>query len=265
MRHFLAILSFVVFVNPNAVSAQESAAAEELAKQLSNPIADLASFPFQLNYDENIGADDSGSRWTLNVQPVIPFRLSEDWNLISRTIVPIISTDGIPTGSGTESGLGDTVQSFFFSPAAATSSGWTWGVGPVLLLPTSTDSRFGVGEWGAGLTGVALRQQGPWTYGGLANHIVDVTGSTDISSTFLQPFLSYTTPTAWTFTVSSESTYDWTQEQWSVPINLVVAKLVNINGRPVSFTGGARYWAESTPNGPEGWGARFVVTLLFPK
>ena len=160
MRHFLAILSFVVFVNPNAVSAQESAAAEELAKQLSNPIADLASLPFQLNYDENIGADDSGSRWTLNVQPVIPFRLSEDWNLISRTIVPIISTDGIPTGSGTESGLGDTVQSFFFSPAAATSSGWTWGVGPVLLLPTSTDSRFGVGEWERGAGSGERRSEG---------------------------------------------------------------------------------------------------------
>ena len=238
---------------------------QDLAKQLSNPVADLVSVPFQLNYDSNIGANDSGSRWTLNVQPVAPFSLNANWNLISRTIIPIVSTDGIPFGDGTETGLGDTVQSFFFSPKEPTASGWIWGVGPVLVLPTSTDNRFGAGEWGAGITAVALKQSGPWTYGALANHIVDIGADVDISATFLQPFVSYTTPTLWTYTVNTEATYDWEAEEWGVPINAMLSKLVMFGDQPVSIGGGVRYWADSTTNGPEGWGARLIATFLFPK
>jgi hypothetical protein len=239
--------------------------ASDLAKQLSNPVADLVSVPFQLNYDENIGADDSGSRWLLNLQPVVPISISPDWNLISRTIVPIISLNDVPPGSGTELGFGDVTQSFFFSPKAPTAGGWIWGAGPVLLLPTSSDSTLGLGEWGAGLTGVALRQQGPWTYGALVNHIVNVSGDVDLNQTYLQPFVSYTTPTAWTFTLNTESTYDWEAEDWSVPVNALVSKVVKVRSRPVSFGAGVRYWADTTPTSPEGWGVRFVVTLLYPK
>ncbi len=237
--------------------------AEELAKKLSNPVADLISLPFQLNYDDNIGPGDEGSRWTLNIQPVIPFSLNDDWNLISRTILPVVSTDGLPPGSGSHTGLGDTVQSFFFSPKDPV-GGWIVGAGPAFLVPTSTDDRFGLGEWGAGVTGVVLRQSGPWTYGGLANHIVDVGGDIDISSTFLQPFMSYTTPEAWTFTLNSETTYDWESEEWSVPLNGVVSKVVQFGDQPVSLGAGVRYWADPAPNGPEGWGGRLFMTFLFP-
>lgn len=239
--------------------------ASDLAKQLSNPVADLVSVPFQLNYDENIGADDSGSRWLLNLQPVVPISISPDWNLISRTIVPVISLNDVPPGSGTDLGFGDVTQSFFFSPKAPTAGGWIWGAGPVLLLPTSSDSTLGLGEWGAGLTGVALRQQGPWTYGALVNHIVNVSGDVDLNQTFLQPFVSYTTPTAWTFTLNTESTYDWEAKDWAVPVNALVSKVVKVGNRPVSFGAGVRYWADTTPTSPEGWGARFVMTLLYPK
>lgn len=259
-RSLLAV-SVAASLFVQGAAAQDSA----LAQRLSNPVSDLISVPFQLNYDTDIGADDSGSRWTLNIQPVIPISLSADWNLVSRTILPVVSTDGIPMGAGSQSGFGDTVQSFFFSPKEPTPSGWIWGAGPVLLLPTSTDDRFGAGEWGAGLTGVALRQDGGLTYGALVNHIVDINGDIDINASFAQPFLSYTTPEAWTFTLNSEATYDWDADQWSVPLNAQVGKLTTIGNRPVSFTGGLRYWAESTPNGPEGWGARFIVTLLYPR
>lgn len=252
----------LMLLSTSAVNAQDAA---NLAKQLSNPVASLISVPFQLNYDENINADDSGSRWTLNIQPVIPISLNAEWNVISRTIVPIVSTDGIPPGSGSQTGLGDTVQSFFFSPKDPTASGWIWGAGPVVLLPTSTSDRFGAGEWGAGVTGVALKQSGPWTYGALANHIEDVSGDLDIRATFVQPFLSYTTPEAWTFTVNTESTYDWEAEDWAVPVNALVSKLVSFGDQPVSIGAGIRYWADSTPNGPEGFGARVAVTFLFPK
>jgi hypothetical protein len=240
---------------------------EELAKKLQNPVAALISVPFQLNYDQNIGPEDDGYRWTLNIQPVIPFSLSDDWNLISRTILPVVHQDEIFPGAGDQTGIGDVVQSLFLSPVAPW-SGWIWGAGPVFLLPAGSDRLLSAEKWGAGPTAVALRQQGPWTYGGLANHIWSFAGDgdrPDVSATFLQPFLSYTTPTAWTFAVLTESTYDWENEDWSVPINFVVSKLTDIGGQKVSFAGGLRYWVATPDSGPEGLGFRFVVTLLFPK
>lgn len=112
---------------------------------------------------------------------------------------------------------------------------------------------------------MALRQRGPWTYGGLVNHLWDISGDTDISSTFLQPFLAYTTPDAWTFTLQTESTYDWESEQWSVPISGVVSKVIIIGNQPISIAGGIRYWADGPDGGPQEWGGRLVVTYLFPK
>ena len=135
-------------------------------------------------------------------------------------------------------------------------------------MPTATDELLGGEKWGAGPTAVVLKQIGGWTVGGLANHIWSFAGDSDrsdISATFLQPFVAYTTPDAWTFTLNTEASYDWKDEAWSVPINGVVSKLVQIGNQPVSFFAGARYWAESAPNGPEGLGARFGFTLLFPK
>ncbi|WP_254443172.1 transporter [Ruegeria atlantica] len=211
---------------------------EELAKLLANPVAALISVPFQLNHDQNLGADRNGSHWILNVQPVVPFHLADDWNLISRTILPIASIDGGLPDSGSETGLGDTVQSLFLSPKKPSAGGWIWGAGPVFLLPTSTDNSLGLGEWGAGVTGVALKQQGPWTYGGLTNHIWDIDSDTDINQTFLQPFISYTNSNAWTFTLNTESTYSWETDQWSVPINGVVTKVPNSGINLSAWAGG---------------------------
>lgn len=269
----LAALSFTLA--PQAASAQtaaptspagQSSDAAELAKKLSNPIADLISLPFQLNYNQGFATGD-GDQWTLNVQPVIPFSISTDWDVISRTILPIVSQDGVIPGAGSQFGLGATTQSFFFSPKATTASGIDWGVGPVFLIPTATDG-ISTNQWGAGVTGVALRQKDGWTIGGLANHVWSLTGDSedgDISATFLQPFVSYTTPKATSFTLNTESTYDWETEEWSVPINAEVAQVVKFGKRPVQFSLGARYYAESAEFGPDGWGARFQATLLFPK
>lgn len=239
----------------------------DLAKQLSNPVASLISVPFQFNYDSGFGPND-GERAYLNIQPVVPISLNEDWNVISRTILPVIWQKDIAGPSGEQSGLGDTTQSLFFSPKLPGPSGIIWGVGPAFLLPTATDDLLGSGKWGAGPTAVLLKQSGGWTIGALGNHIWSFAGEGDraeVNSTFLQPFLSYTTSNAWTFGVNTESTYNWEAEEWSVPLNFTVAKVTKIGEQPVSFTAGVRYWAESPESGPDGIGFRGVVTFLFPK
>ena len=240
---------------------------EELAKKLSNPIASLISVPFQFNWDQGYGPDD-GDKAYVNVQPVIPFSLNEDWNLISRTILPIAWQDDIAGPSGDQFGLGDTTQSLFFSPAKPGPGGIIWGLGPVFLVPTATDGLLGGGQWGAGPTGVALKQSGPWTVGILANQIWSFAGDDDrreVNSTFLQPFVSYTTKDAWTFSLNTESTYNWEADEWSVPINFLVTKLIRVDKQPVQLGAGVRYWAASPDSGPDGFGVRAVVTLLFPK
>ena len=251
------------------VLAQEGDAAAELAKKTQNPIASLISVPFQLNYDRDIGPNEDGKKWQLNIQPVMPFSLNAEWNLISRTILPVIDQkDILPGGAGDKSGIGDIVQSLFFSPKKPTAGGWIWGAGPVFLLPTASDELLGGEKWGIGPTAVALKQESGWTYGALANHIWSFAGDddrNDISATFLQPFLSYTTKTYTTLGVNIESTYDWKAEDWSVPVNFTVTQLLKIGGQPLTVSAGARYWADSPPNGPEGWGFRLAVTLLFPK
>jgi len=266
MRSLLIAVAATLSVASSGAWAQDGGDSAALAKQLSNPVASLISVPFQFNYDTGYGPAD-GEKAFVNIQPVIPISISQDWNLISRTILPIAWQNDIAGMTGEQFGLGDTTQSFFFSPKAPGPGGIIWGVGPVFLFPTATDWLLGGEKWGAGPTAVVLRQSGGWTYGMLANHIWSFAGDNsrpDINSTFLQPFLSYTTPNAWSFTLNTESTYNWETEQWSVPINAMVAKLVHFGKQPVQFQVGARYWAESPASGPEGWGARFATIFLFP-
>jgi hypothetical protein len=266
LSHKAAALGVAVCVaTPPALAQQDQ---EALAKQLSNPVSSLISMPFQFNFDRDIGPDDVGDRMTLNIQPVVPLTLNDDWNVISRTILPVVDQQDIFPGAGDQFGIGDVVQSFFFSPKSPTAGGWIWGAGPVALLPTATDELLGSDKWGLGPTAVALRQQGPLTYGGLANHIWSVAGDDDrpdINSTFLQPFVTCTTPAAWTFGANLEATRDWENEEWSVPMHLFAAKVTHVGGQLVQLGGGLRYWVDSPDNGPEGLGFRFFMVLLFPK
>lgn len=242
---------------------------DDLAKKTQNPIADLVSLPLQLNYDKRMGVDDRGDKHVLNVQPVIPFSLNTDWNLISRTILPVVKQDDLlPRDAADHSGTGDTLQSFFFSPKAPTAGGWIWGVGPALLLPTASDSRLGSEKWALGPTAVVLKQQNGWTAGVLANHLWSVAGDhdrKDISATFVQPFLAYTTRTYTTFGLNTESSYDWKARQWSLPVNFTVSQLLKIGGQPISLSAGVRYWVDAPIGGAEGWGGRLALTFLFPK
>ncbi len=265
INKILAVIVVAIFFAAVPVSAQDEAA---LAKMLSNPIANLISVPFQADYNQNIGPGDEGSVWVTNIQPVIPFTLNEEWNLISRTILPVIDQEDIPIKGMGESGIGDIVQSFFFSPQEKTSSGIIWGVGPVFLLPTASDDALGGEKWGIGPTAVALKQNGPWTYGALTNHIESFAGDdnrSDISMTLLQPFLTYRTKTMTTFVLENQSTYDWENEEWAVPFTFSVQQMVKIGKVPFQIGAGVRYWAVSSDNGAEDWGARLQVTFILPK
>jgi hypothetical protein len=272
----LALTTTVLFAQDAATD--DKAAAAELAKKLSNPVASLISVPIQNNWDFGIGSANA-MRYTANIQPVIPFSLSEDWNLITRTIVPVIYAESPVKGGADHSGLGDIVQSFWASPKAPTASGWIWGAGAVMLYPTGTDD-LSSRHWGAGPTALVLKQQNGWTYGVLANHLWsyaqtgghgtsdagDASDGSDagINATFLQPFLSFTTKKFTTYGLNTESTYDWSHSQWTVPLNASVSQLLKIGSMPVQFQLGVKYYAEGPKGGPD-WGLRFAVTFLFPK
>jgi len=146
---------------PGSDAAAQAAAADAIAQKLSNPVAALISVPIQINYDDNYGPTDKGSVWRTNVQPVIPISLNDDWNMISRTIIPVVKQSDVPLPGISESGMGDIVQSLFFSPKKPTAGGLIWGVGPVLNLPTSTKDSLGPEAWAAGPTGLVLKQSGP--------------------------------------------------------------------------------------------------------
>ena len=242
--------------------AEASGQDAKLAQELQNPVADLITLPLENRLD--CGADNK-LQYTLNIQPVWPFELSSKWLLVSRTILPIVYNEASETGGHDLSGISDIMQSFFLAPKDPL-NGWIVGAGPVLRLPTASETALGSGRWGAGPTAVMLRQDDAWTYGALASHVWSYAGWGDesVNATFLQPFLAYTTETLTTLGVGSESTYDWTAGQWTVPLDVTVSRLVRIGGVPVDFAIGARPYLERPTGGPN-WGVKATITFMLPK
>jgi len=278
MKHTMLLIETLLTFLVGSVAAPPARAEAEsgsqpkgdadLAQKWNNPLADLMTIPFQVNGDRNIGMQDDGQKLQTNIQPVIPFQLNEDWNLISRTILPVIHQEDIFPEAGSQFGLGDASLSLFLSPMKPSSDGVIWGAGPIFLLPTATDSLLGADKWGAGPTAVALTMRGPWTIGALGNHVWSFAGDSDrpdVSNTLLQPFAAYTWPNAWTVSVQSESAYNWKTEKWSVPVNVAAAKLVRWGKIPVSLQAGLGYWLESPDTGPEGFRFRLQANFVLPK
>jgi len=272
IRKTAAVLSTLILLGTGVIfttQASEAGDSEDLAKQLSNPIADLVSVPIQFNWENGVGPNDD-LRFIMNIQPVVPFTLNENWNMIGRMILPFVSQPELFPGSGTAFGTGDIITSLFFSPSKST--GLTWGVGPVFSLPTTTDPLLGSGKWSIGPTAVALKQSGPWTYGGLVNHLWSVadTGDlerSDVNQSFIQPFLAYNTPNGVTYTIQSETSANWeadSGEKWTVPVNVIVNKLTQFGPFPMSIGGGFGYYVESPTGGPD-WKLRFQATLILPR
>ena len=238
--------------------------ADDLAKSLANPVASLISVPFQMNWDTGIGPE-KGRRFILNFQPVLPFSVNDDWNLIARIITPVIGQPVLVAGGQPSFGLGDILVSGFFSPKRGSI---IWGVGPIVGLPVTSDPALGSGTFNLGPTGLVLKQTGPWTVGALFNHVWSVggdTGRADVNQTFLQPFVTYS-KSGWSFAINSEAVANWKAaggEQWTVPVNFSVSKVLKLGNKPISMGAGPRFYAK-TPTGGPSWGFRWNITLLFP-
>ena len=265
MKHFL--LNTVSAVLLATAGMQSALAMDDLAKAAQNPIANLISLPLQNNTNFNAGPEERTQN-ILNVQPVWPITLNEDWNLITRTIVPVTSQ---PLANGErENGLGDTTFTGFFSPKNA--GNFTWGVGPVVLIPTSTDDALGAGEWGLGVSVVGLTMPGNWVIGSLFSNVwtgEEDDGSRAVNLFTWQYFINYNIPDSggWYLTSAPIINANWeadNDDRWTVPFGGGVGKLFKIGKQPVNGQVSAYYNAEK-PEFAADWQLRLQLQFLFPK
>jgi hypothetical protein len=238
--------------------------ATELAKKTQNPVGDLVSVPFQFNFN---GGGDLGDStfFNLNIQPVIPFKLTSDWSMILRPVIPV---DSVPGPDGTSySGFGDIQVQMYITP---TSPGkLIWGVGPMLSLPTATASPVETGTFGAGVGAVGLTMTGPWVIGALVNQFWpahDTGGEPKTNLFVLQPFINYNFGQGWALAFAPLITANWdasSGNQWTVPIGLGVTRTTVFNGRPMNI-GAQYYYNLARPDGSAGYTFRFVIAPLYP-
>lgn len=265
MARLLAVSTAVLALV--AVSAAQPASEEDLAKETQNPVSDLISVPFESNFNFGVGPNDD-LQYILYVQPVVPFRLSKDWNLITRTIIPLIDQPELGPGVGDVFGLGDIQLSQFLSPAK--SGALIWGIGPIFQFPTATDDALGSDKWSAGPTAAALTIRGPWVAGALVNHLWSFAGDddrADVNQTLIQPIVNYNLPGGWFLSSVPYITANWEKDgddRWTVPIGIGVGKVHRFGTQPVSLQL-TPYYNVVRPDDAAEWTLRFRINLLFPK
>jgi hypothetical protein len=245
-----------------------AAASEDIAKKLNNPVASLISVPMEWVHDSDIGPNETGEQKSVKFTPVLPISVSENWNLISRTIFSAIDQD-IPEFGLDESGMTDIVQTLYFTPKEVGSSGIIWGVGPIILTDTATEDSLGAGKWGAGPAFVALTQRGKWTVGVLTHYLTDFAGDddrADVEQIFLQPFLSYNFTNATSMTIQSEGTWDLENDNEYGGVGILsLNQTFKIGNQLVQGRIGVRHWYDRGGYGPDSTEFMARLTLLFPK
>jgi len=262
-------LTLEASLTATAVLAQpaedETQKAAKVALDLRNPVATLVSLHLENNWDFGYG-NSQAIAYTAICIPVVPFSLSPDWNLITRTIIPSIYAEPVAKSGTSHSGLGDIVATIYLSPNQP-AHGWYWGAGPGLILPSATDRLLGAGKWSAGPTLAVLRQDGPWTAGALTGHawsFASTYAGSAVSTTHLQPFLSFTTGQDTTFGVDTTAEYDWKWRQWTVPLEVSISQVLTVARQDIELGLVGRWYAERALGGPQ-WGLSFTITFSFPK
>lgn len=266
----LQILILSVSTLTFGLATAQDSETDALAKAAQNPISSLISVPFQWNSNLEVGPLKKPQH-VLNIQPVYPLSLNDDWNLITRTILPLISQPSFGEGQSRESGLGDVQFSAFFSPSKPTTSGWIWGAGPVLQFDTASDDRLGQGVFGMGATGVALKISGPWVYGGLVNNVWSVsedTGRADVNQLLFQPFINYNFadhPGRY-LTFAPVITANWkaSGDKWVVPLGIGIGQITKFGKQPVNLQASFYYNVER-PDLAAKYQVRLQIQLMFPK
>lgn len=261
---FIVILFLIACLGfPQFVLAQDDS---DLAKQTQNPIADLISLPLQNNTNFKFGPEEKTQN-ILNIQPVIPVHLNEKWNMITRTIVPLVWQPALVPGEDRTFGLGDTTFTAFFSPKD--SGKMLWGVGPVLLIPTATDDALGSKKWGLGPSVVFLTMPGKWVIGSLFSNVWSFAGSgdQDINLFTWQYFINYNLPKGWYLVSAPIITANWEAEsgdRWTVPFGGGFGKIFRIGKQPMNAQLQAFYNVEKPAYGAD-WQLRIQLQFLFPK
>ena len=237
----------------------------DLARAAQNPVGDLISLPFQNNMNFDVGPADRTQN-IHNIQPVLPIGLSKDWNLITRTILPVISQPA--PGTDRTNGLGDLNFTGFISPKKPGKV--IWGVGPALVFPTATDDVLGTGKFSIGPSAVALTMKGQWVIGALASNIWSVAGDddrADVNFFLMQYFVNYNFPSGWYLTSAPIVTANWEADsgnKWTVPFGGGVGKVFSIGRQPININTQVFYNVETPTNGAR-WQWRWQIQLLFPK
>ena len=250
--------------------AEDAAKAEALRKAAQNPVASLISVPLQDNINPGF---EPGYRTqnVLNIQPVIPVKLNEDWNVIIRWITPIIYQPITPTPGAPElgaSGLGDMQPTFLFSPRKPHKI--TWGAGPILQLPTATSDYLGQGKLGIGPNVVVLAMPRKFVMGVLINNIWSVSSNKQggaYNNFLLQPFINYNFPGGLYLTTAPIVTADWkadSSQRWTVPLGGGIGKIFHLGKLPVNTQLSAYYNVVKPDNGAN-WQIRVQAQFMFPK
>jgi hypothetical protein len=252
-----------------AAPAYAAMSAEELAKLAQNPVGNLISVPFQNNTNLNFGPE-KGTQNILNIQPVIPISISDDWNIITRTIIPVISQPALSPGAERKDGVGDIQFTGFLSPANP--GKWIWGAGVVVQLPTNSNAVLGNKNWGAGPSVVMLHldKGSPWVYGVLVNNVWSLTSNKQggsYNNGLIQPFVNYNLPGGAYLTTSPVITVNWkadNSERWTVPIGGGVGKIFHLGKLPVN-TQISAYYNVVKPDFGANWQIRVQAQFMFPK
>lgn len=261
------VLVVVIFLAISGTAQENAKQTENLAKATQNPVASLISVPVQNNVNFNIGPYGREQN-VLNIQPVIPVRISENWNLITRAITPIIYQPDYTQKQNGTFGLGDMNPTFFLSPAKP--GKLIWGVGPTFVLPTATNQVLGQGKFSMGPSVVALLQPGHWTVGALVNNAWSVAGSStraNVNQMLLQYFVNYNLKKGWYLTTSPIVTANWMASngnRWTVPLGGGVGRVFRMGLQPVNVS--VQLYANPIyPTGASPWSLRTQIAFLFPK